>query len=214
MDTSKNTSPSSLELGVDGVGASDDGSADPRLGDDQYRLLGARLQGLRRMRGLSLKDVAGAVGLSPSFLSAVERGQTDLSLSRFSRLTEFFQVHPSELMIELGSASLPRPDIRLVDNARSIDRGPGVDYRVIREEHPQLVHVVVEPKSEFSDLRTHRGEDFWIVVEGSATLVYGGVSYELTTGASARFSGAIPHGVSNHSSEIARLLAICSVPYW
>lgn len=180
---------------------------------DGLRVLGARLHGLRRMRNLSLQEVAEGVGVSPSFLSMVERGQTDLSLSRFSRLTEFYGVHPSELLLELGS-DFHKPEIKRVRGARSIDRGKGVDYRILREDHPQIVFARLEPNARFADLRAHRGEDFWVVIEGRVTLMYAGKTYTIRQGHTARFSATLPHGFANSSDGPAVLLALCSFPYW
>src|SRR3954454_15963959 len=100
--------------------------AETSPGDEGHRLVGARLHELRRMRGLKLKDVADSVGVSPSFLSMVERGQTDLSLSRFSRLTEFYDIRPSERLMELRTTH-DAPHLGRLDEHPSIPRGPGVE---------------------------------------------------------------------------------------
>ena len=44
--------------------------------------LGARLRQLRRSRGVSLADVAEGTGISSSFLSMVEKGKSDITISR------------------------------------------------------------------------------------------------------------------------------------
>jgi transcriptional regulator with XRE-family HTH domain len=181
--------------------------------DPGYRLLGSRLQGLRKMKGLSLQDVANEVNLSRSFLSLVERGQTDLSLSRFSRLTEFYGIHPSELLMELNSSSA-EPEAQRIDEARAVERGEGVDYRVLQEGYPQIVMTRLAPGARFTDLRAHRGEDFWIVLEGEVTLVYGARERLVPPGTTVRFSGTIPHGLVNASDAPAAALGVCSFPYW
>jgi transcriptional regulator with XRE-family HTH domain len=165
------------------------------------------------MRGLSLKDVAIAVGVSSSFLSMVERGQTDLSVTRFSRLTEFFDIQPSELLMELGATFRP-PELSSLENLRSIPRGPGVDFRVVQQDNPQMIYVRMDPAARFSDFRAHRGSDLWIVIAGRPVLHYGAKTYELSAGETARFSSTLPHGLTNPRSEPAELTAICSVPYW
>ena len=181
--------------------------------EDGYRLLGARLQGLRKMKRLSLQEVAQEVNLSRSFLSLVERGQTDLSLSRFSRLTEFYGVHPSELLLEMGS-QFREPEIENIADARTIDRGDGVEYRVLRADHPQIVLARLAPGAKFEDLRAHQGEDYWVVQRGTVSLEYGGKEYKLREGQTVRFSGTLPHGFSNIGNTPAELFALCSFPYW
>lgn len=180
---------------------------------DESRLLGARLKELRHMRGLSLREVAEGVGVSPSFLSMVERGQTDLSVTRFSRLTEFFDVRPSDLLMELNATFRP-PELSSLKQFRSIARGPDVEYRVLQDDNPQMIYVRLAPGARFSDFRAHRGTDFWIVIRGTPVLHYGTETYQLTAGDTARFSSTLPHGITNPRGEPAELTAICSVPYW
>jgi transcriptional regulator with XRE-family HTH domain len=180
---------------------------------DRSRLLGARLQELRSMRGLSLKKVAAEVGVSSSFLSMVERGQTDLSLTRFSRLTEFFDVQPSELLMELNASFRP-PEFVDLGSFRTIPRGDGVEFYVLQDDNPQMIYVRMAPGSEFSDPRSHRGSDFWFVLDGTPVLRYGSETYRLKTGQTARFSSTLPHGLANPGDSPATLMALCSVPYW
>jgi len=188
-------------------------AADHVLGNERYRLLGARLHELRRMHGLSLKAVADAVNVSPSFLSMVERGQTDLSLSRFTRLTEFYKVLPSELLLELDS-NYHQPEISHVTDFQAFDRGAGVEYHVLLQSGAHIVHTKLDPGSSFNEMRAHRGSDLWIVVIGRARLHYGRSSFDLSAGQTARFSATVPHGVSNPFDAITELIAIGTVPYW
>lgn len=164
------------------------------------------------MRGLSLREVAEAVGVSQSFLSMVERGATDLSLTRFSRLTEFYNVAPSELMLEMGT-EIEGPTISDVSDTRSPERGEGVTYNIVLNQNPQMIYMRLEPGAA-TDLRAHRGEDFWLVLDGTPQLHYGGKLLDLVPEQTARFSGTVPHGLSNPSDEPARLVAVCSIPYW
>lgn len=187
--------------------------ADDVLGYERYRLLGARLHELRRMQGLSLKAVADAVKVSPSFLSMLERGQTDLSLSRFARLTEFYKVLPSELLLELDS-DYHGPEISRVTDFQSLDRGAGVAYHVLLQSGAHVVQTKLDPGSSFNEMRAHRGNDLWIVVVGRARLHYGRSSFDLDAGQTARFTATVPHGVSNPFDTITELIGVGSVPYW
>jgi transcriptional regulator with XRE-family HTH domain len=179
----------------------------------RLRNMGQRLKNLRRVRGLSLQEVADGVGVSPSFLSMLERGQTDISLSRVSRLADFYGVYLSELLLD-GDVQLLPPVVETITGIATIDRGKGVLYRVIKREHPQVMHVLMAPRSSFPDLRAHQGEDFWIVLRGRPELLYGPHRYPFVAPQTARFAGVVEHGWDNPGSEEAELIAIASVPYW
>lgn len=182
---------------------------------EQRRLtnMGQRLKNLRRVRGLSLQEVAEGVGVSPSFLSMLERGQTDISLSRVSRLADFYGVYLSELLLD-GDVQLLPPIVETITGIATIERGKGVQYRVIKREHPQVMHVLMSPRSTFADLRAHQGEDFWIVLRGRPDLLYGPHRYPFVAPQTARFAGVVEHGWDNPGPEEAELIAIASVPYW
>jgi transcriptional regulator with XRE-family HTH domain len=182
---------------------------------EQRRLanMGQRLKNLRRVRGLSLQEVADGVGVSPSFLSMLERGQTDISLSRVSRLADFYGVYLSELLLD-GDVQLLPPIVEAIPAIPTIDRGEGIQYRVIKREHPQMIHVLMAPRSMFSDLRAHQGEDFWIVLRGRPELLYGPHRYPVAAPQTARFSGVVEHGWDNPGPEEAEMVVLASVPYW
>lgn len=64
--------------------------------------MGERLRRLRQSRGLSLQDVASAVGCHYSTISAYERGTRNPSQSRLNRLAEVYQVSVPFLVCDGG----------------------------------------------------------------------------------------------------------------
>jgi transcriptional regulator with XRE-family HTH domain len=60
--------------------------------------LGTRLRALRSERGLSLSQLEAATKISSSFLSLVESGKSDITISRLVRLADFFDVELSDLV--------------------------------------------------------------------------------------------------------------------
>jgi len=82
--------------------------------------LGRRLRELRTARGLRLADLAGESGLSVSFLSQVEQGQSDIAVGRLMRIAHALRVQltdlvdlpaaPSRSLVRAGErATLPTP---------------------------------------------------------------------------------------------------------
>src|ERR1700748_412437 len=60
--------------------------------------LGTRLRALRTERGLSLSQLEGATSISSSFLSLVESGKSDITISRLLRLADFYDVELGDLV--------------------------------------------------------------------------------------------------------------------
>ena len=60
--------------------------------------LGTRLRALRTERGLSLSQLESATSISSSFLSLVESGKSDITISRLLRLADFYDVELGDLV--------------------------------------------------------------------------------------------------------------------
>jgi len=65
------------------------------------RALGRRLKTLRAARAASLAQVESATGISSSFLSLVEQGRSDISISRLMRLVGYYEVDLGELLADI-----------------------------------------------------------------------------------------------------------------
>src|SRR3954447_2414783 len=77
--------------------------------------LGRRLRELRTARGLRLSDLARESGLSVSFLSQVEQGQSDIAVGRLMRIAHALGVQLTEL-VEVPAAPA-RPLVRAGERA-------------------------------------------------------------------------------------------------
>ena len=75
-------------------------------GDWSAAHLGQTLRSLRTARGLRLADLADESGLSASFLSQVEQGQSDISVGRLMRIAQALRVRMTDLV------ELPAPPDR------------------------------------------------------------------------------------------------------
>jgi XRE family transcriptional regulator, regulator of sulfur utilization len=88
--------------------------------------LGTRLRGLRTERGLSLSQLEQATDISSSFLSLVESGKSDFTISRLVRLADFFDVELGDLVEGSRTDRRPLEVIRDgADRVINIGRRPG-----------------------------------------------------------------------------------------
>ncbi len=177
--------------------------------------IGPRLRRLRRLRGATLNEVAREVGISHSFLSMLERGKADVSLSRLARLAAIYGVTLSELFAEEGPGV--EPVVLSNTDMSTVDRGPGIEYHYWTPaplSGVQLIHVRFEPRAAFRDLLAHRGEDFVWIVRGELTLLYGNQEYQVKAGDAVVYAASVPHAYRNDSAKVSELMAFTSPPYW
>jgi len=74
--------------------------------------LGLRIRFLRKAKGLTLARVASATGLSTGFLSQVENGQTNISLSALYRVARALDTTAPELLAYGLSLGLVRVELQ------------------------------------------------------------------------------------------------------
>jgi transcriptional regulator with XRE-family HTH domain len=100
--------------------------------------LGTRLRTLRAERGLSLSQLEQAIDISSSFLSLVESGKSDITISRLVRLADFYDVELGELVEGSRTDRRPLEVIRDGDGSVVVSRAEGVTARFLGHQRWQL----------------------------------------------------------------------------
>lgn len=175
----------------------------PRPADRGEVELGPRLRRLRQERGLTLAQAAGAVGLSPSFLSELERDRTGVAMATLHRLLNFYGTTLAVLPGPAGTGAWPH----------RAGSGPWVRNQGITVE--QLAHTeaamepqlfTVEPGAGSAGAYSHEGEEFIYVLEGSFEVVLGGEPHLLEAKDSLYYPSTVEHAWRNPGCAVARLL--------
>ncbi|UGS39109.1 HTH-type transcriptional regulator PuuR [Capillimicrobium parvum] len=176
--------------------------------------VGAIVGLLRRKRGMSLDELATRSDLSPSFISAVERGKSDIALGRLARIAAVFGLDVASLLTYSSNTSRPR--FLSSDDRTPVDRGEGVDYRRLRLPGVdfELITVTFEPRTAFRDALAHDGIDIVYVPVGSVVLDFDGVDYVMNAGDSGVWSGRTPHAFRNDTDSPAQLVAVVTDTVW
>jgi len=172
--------------------------------------LGARLRQLRVKRGLSLAQVANAVGISLGFLSALERSQMSASVSTLRRLARFYKTNILDFFDPADSnGRLVPPGKRKV-----LDAGPGVRMELLAWGNtvlePHLFRIA--PKAGSGESYTHEGEEFLYILEGELQISLEEKEYRLKPGDSFYFESATPHRWRNPGRKQTCVLWVNTPP--
>ena len=185
------------------------GRRDTRRGNGS--LDGNRLRDLRRERGHSLQRAAQLAGLSPSFLSALERGSAGASVATLLRITRTYGV----TMLDLFAR--PSPGRRRVRTAERqlFTLGSGVRIEQLAvgatQLEPQLFVLAASATSDGA--YAHEGEEFMYVLDGALTVWLGEHErYRLEAGDALTFPSTLPHRWRNRADGETRLLWINTPP--
>lgn len=161
--------------------------------------VGAVIRSLRTRRGISVRGLAAAAGISPSFLGAVERGESDIALGRLALIAQALDHDVASLL----GYSLRQAAPRFVAPARRGARGDGVEFSAFRIPGSQLELLVASfaPNSGFDDSITHAGIDVAYVAQGELVLVVDGTEYSVREGECVAWASSHPHTMRNASDR-------------
>ncbi|MGV9800887.1 TetR family transcriptional regulator [Mycobacterium sp. NPDC003449] len=85
--------------------------------------LGARIRQIRGMRGLTLRELATHLGVSPATVSAVEHGRTGISAIRLTEIARLLEVSAAELLAPTsgGDTAVATPGPQTLSDWRRYD---------------------------------------------------------------------------------------------
>ncbi|MET0901540.1 MAG: MerR family transcriptional regulator [Mycobacterium sp.] len=161
------------------------------------RQAGQTIRDLRRRRKLTLRDVAGMTGLSPSYLSALERGTAVPSIASLQKIGAVFDTNVLGLMA--GSYEAPNLLVR-AHSRRVIDSNKGVRIEDMSTAGSNLEPLLFmfEPGGGSDGAISHEGEEFLYVMTGQLHMrLDGSDDYVLEAGDSMSFRSERPHEFGN-----------------
>jgi transcriptional regulator with XRE-family HTH domain len=174
--------------------------------------LGPRLRSLRRMRSLSLAQVAAATGISGSFLSLVENGKNDLTVARLIRLAGYYNVAVTDLLPDVED---DRPEVvRRAHQRRIPSRIEKMDiYLLVHKGGGAMTPVIATygVGGGTHEFISYDCEQFDHVLEGTIAVVFeGDEPLVLGEGDSAYYSAKRPHKYKNVGDGPARVIHVRS----
>jgi transcriptional regulator with XRE-family HTH domain len=169
--------------------------------------IGERLRSARQSQGLTARDVAKRIGVSPSLISQIERDKVNPSVSTLWGLVTVLGLTMSDLFSEvegpltlpsIGPAAPPAPLTALGSRA-VVNLASGVRWERLTADSDPLVEFlfVVYPVGASScdedSLVRHGGKEYGYVIRGRLGVRIGFDEHELGPGMALSFDSSSPH---------------------
>jgi transcriptional regulator with XRE-family HTH domain len=175
--------------------------------------LGKKLRDRRKAMGVSLKQLGELIGSAPSYLSMVETGKIDPSLSRLKKIASGLNITIIELFQDQDNDDF----VIKKDERKRLDFK---DFRIeilvpqtpTREIDARLA--IINPAGSTGGYYSHPGEEFGFVLTGTIKLTVKDLTRELSEGDSFYFSSKNKHSVQNIGKENAVVLWVNHPPTW
>jgi len=179
--------------------------------------LGEKIREARKEKGLTLVEVAGGAGCSPSFISGVERGKVSPSITTLKRIANTLGVHIVDFFIPSDNPAEP---VVMHESDRigiSMKRWKAKINLLVRSTHGKRMspfYTVIQPGGGAVGLYSHEGEEFGIVLKGELEINLNSTIYTVKENESFYYSSQIPHGWINPTGGETVVVWVVSPPSW
>lgn len=177
--------------------------------------MGSKIKELRKIKGLTLADLAQLTGFTRSFLSQVENDKTSPSIASLIKIANALGVIPSQLFFEERGEEkiiVRKKDREIFLNEKSRVRFERLALRTPNKKIEPVL-VTIEPGG-FSGLYQAEGLEFAILMKGKVELTLGNKAYILDKGDSVYFEASLPHSWKNIFKGKSIGLWVGTVPYF
>lgn len=173
-------------------------------------MLGEKIRKIRSEKNMSLRDIAERTGLTPSFLSQVERDLTEPSITSLRKISAALDVPIFFFLLE---AEETNPVIR--KNQRKVLQLPqsNLVYELLSPNLEKSMEIMIgklQPGAESCEIPlSHPGEECIVVLEGKMQITVGSETHVLEEGDSIYYHSTVPHILKNvGENELVFLSAI------
>ena len=187
--------------------------------------MGERLRAARQARGLTLRELAQRLSVSPSMISQIETGRASPSVSTLYSIADELNVSLDELLFNdrrpqagtvaekasttgASAAHILQPR----DTRKRIRLASGVTWERLTpasESDTEFLYVTYEvggASSREDDFQRHAGHEWGFVLEGKLDIKIGFDDYLLGPGDSISFDSTIPHRLSNAGDRVVHAI--------
>jgi transcriptional regulator with XRE-family HTH domain len=194
---------------------------------DASSMLGPRLRAIRLRRGLSLRELARRLALSPSSISQIETGKMQPSVRTLYAFVSEFGVTVDEVLFDQApppdgaSEAVPESSpagagpglaVQRADGRPAITLNSGVTWERLMfwaDEDVEFIEATYAPggaSGPRDELVRHSGHEFGHVLSGTLRVVVGFDEFLLGPGDSITFPSSTPHRLGNEGSDPVRAI--------
>lgn len=172
-----------------------------------------KIRMIRKSKRMTLEELAQKTGLSLSYLSQVERGKADCSISVIRKIATALGVHPVNFFDQSENEEMiVRKDERRIFGRKN----KGVIYELLTPDtHRKMQVTLVEFPPHYKDetvtLR-HDKEEWIYVLTGKIVIKIGENEHALEEGDSIYFTGVSGYSMENRTGEKVSVIGAITPP--
>ena len=176
--------------------------------------IGERLKAVRRMYGLSQRELAKRAGVTNGTISLIEQNRVSPSVSSLKKVLDGVPMSIAEFFtLDLEQS----PQVFFGRDELTDLTSGDVCYRLVAAHRPgrrlAILHETYAPEADTgAEMISHAGEEGGIVVRGRIELTVGGQSRVLGPGDAFYFSSSLPHRFRNVGPGECEIISASTPP--
>jgi len=173
--------------------------------------LGQKIGRLRQERGLTLQEVAEGSGLTPSFLSRLERDKVNISVANLRKLAQFFSVQMTHFFEGEDDQQVGQV-VRVADRVRlSLDDAPVQVFSLLPPNSDLDARLIEAYPGSSQQGFSSRGSQMVHVLSGRVRYTLGEEQYELDAGDTLFIRDDTAYSWTNIGHSIATILTVSTL---
>jgi transcriptional regulator with XRE-family HTH domain len=177
--------------------------------------IGARLQLVRKSKGLSQRELAKRVGVTNSTISLIEQNKVSPSVSSLKKVLDGIPISLADFFTLDLEKGLPDSPFYVADELPDVGSN-GIHYFLVGQYRPQrqmcILREVMPPGTDTGDsMLAHEGEEGGVVVEGEVEVTVGDQVRVLKAGEGYYFESRTPHRFRN-VGEVDAVIVSANTP--
>ncbi len=181
---------------------------------------GNAIRKFRRAKKMTMQDLSEKVGVSKSLIGQIERGEVLPALTTLEKIAVTLEIPTTEFFV-VKSDEIYEENIIVRKNNRKniIVPGSPVVYNMLTtslKNKIEFLLIEIPPnvsKENYDTTFKHRGEKYFLVMDGRLTLSIGDKEYVLNEGDSGCFNSGIAHAFENKTDKKAVFLVAVTESY-
>lgn len=206
-------------MAIRSIRAADEWAASEANADmDPAAAVGVQIRELRKVKKLTLTQLAQAAGISVGYLSQIERNQSKLPIGILKKLSDVLGVHMNWFFNGNMHAAPEERDVivRKANRRRLTFTGLGVAEELLSPNLAgplELLLSTIDPGADSGEY-SHDGNEAGVLIAGRLNLWVDGKLFQLEEGDSFAFSSTSQHRCANPGKVPAKVVWVITPPHY
>lgn len=179
--------------------------------------VGGQIRELRKVKGLTLQQVADAAEISVGYLSQIERNQSQLPIGVLKKISDTLGVHMNWFFHANDIPAQEKDVVVRAHNRRKFTfTGLGIEEELLSPNLSgplEMLMSTIEPGSDSGDY-SHDGVEAGLVISGRLDLWVSGQFFQLEEGDSFSFKSTEIHRCGNSGDTPAKIVWVITPPHY